>query len=91
LTQIVSGHPFLRGTLQERYRVCGKSNCRCAQGQKHRGLYLVWREGRRLRQLYVPPAWEKRVREWVTRHQVLRKLICAVAGECWKKVERRED
>jgi hypothetical protein len=91
LTQIVSGHPFLRGCLQERYRLCGKPTCRCTRGQKHRALYLVLAEGKRLRQLYVPPAWEARVRQWVAHHRTLRELIQEVSALYWKKVQQRED
>jgi hypothetical protein len=91
LTRIVSGQPFLRGCLQERYRVCGKPNCRCARGQKHRALYLVLSEKGRLKQLYVPPEWEARVRQWVANHQALREIIREISGLYWEKVRQRED
>lgn len=77
--------------MQERRRVCGKPNCRCTRGEKHRSLYLVLSAGGRLRQLYVPPAWEARVREWVANHQTLREAIQGVSEAYWKKVQRREE
>jgi hypothetical protein len=91
LTQIVSGYPFLRGTLQERFRVCGKPNCRCTRGEKHRALYVVLSDGKRQRQLYVPEAWEARVREWVAHHRAVKELIREVSEMYWRKVEQREE
>jgi hypothetical protein len=91
LTQLVSGHPFLRGCLQERYRLCGKPHCRCTRGQKHRSLYLVLMEGKRLRQLYVPAAWEARVRQWVENHKNLREMIKEVSDVYWEKIKQREE
>ena len=31
---------IIKGSLVEVERVCGKSNCRCTEGKKHKGLYL---------------------------------------------------
>ena len=41
LAQIVAQQGFIRGSLLERQRVCGKPNCRCTRGHKHKALYLV--------------------------------------------------
>jgi hypothetical protein len=32
---------------------CGKANCRCARGEKHKAHYRFWREDGRLRKAYV--------------------------------------
>jgi hypothetical protein len=66
LAQLIGEQPFLRGSLQERARSCGKPACRCQQGQLHRSLYLATRhQGRRVL-LYVPRALEETVRLWVS-------------------------
>jgi hypothetical protein len=91
LAQIVAGQPFLRGTLQERIRACGKPNCRCARGQKHRSLYLVLSDGKRQRQLYVPRDWEQRVRQWVANHHSLRDLVRQVSELYWSRIKSREE
>lgn len=91
LTQIVSGCPFSRGYLQEVRRVCGKPNCRCTRGAKHRALQLLYREGGRTRQIYVPVAWEARVREWVNNYRTLRQVMKEVADLYRQKVQRREE
>ena len=65
LAQIAAAGGLIRGTLLERYRACGNPNCRCARGQKHRAVYLMLSEGGRLRQLFIPKAYEQQVRQWV--------------------------
>jgi hypothetical protein len=65
LAQLISQQPFLRGSLVERARPCGKPTCRCRQGQLHRSLYLATRhQGQRVL-LYVPRALEPTVHQWV--------------------------
>ena len=91
LVQILSGQPFLRASLLERSRVCGKPYCRCAKGHKHRSLYLVVAVGGgRQRQLFVPKDWEERVRQWVENHHRLKALIHQVSDLYWDKVQRRQ-
>ena len=79
LVQLLSGHGLLRGTLSARERTCGKPNCRCARGERHGGLYLVFSEQGRLRQVFVPRAQEKRVRLWAAQYREVRELLEALA------------
>lgn len=37
--------PFLRGSLYELKRQCGKPQCRCQRGELHRVMVLTWSEG----------------------------------------------
>jgi hypothetical protein len=62
---LVSQQPFLRGSLVERTRPCGKPTCRCQRGQLHRSLYLATRHNGRRALLYIPRALEETVRQWV--------------------------
>ena len=65
LVQLISEQPFLRGSLVERARSCGKPTCRCQQGQLHHSLYLATRHKGRRALLYIPRALEETVRLWV--------------------------
>jgi hypothetical protein len=65
LVQLIAEHPFLRGSLVQRARSCGKPTCRCQQGQLHRSLYLATRHKGRRVLLYIPRALEETVRLWV--------------------------
>jgi hypothetical protein len=65
LAQRISQEPFLRGSLVERARPCGKPNCRCQHGQLHCSLYLATRHNGRRALLYIPRALEADVRQCV--------------------------
>ena len=65
LAQLITQEPFLRGSLVERARPCGKPTCRCQRGQLHRSLYLATRHQGRRALLYIPRALEETVRLWV--------------------------
>lgn len=65
LAQLITQQPFLRGSLVERARPCGKPTCRCQQGHLHRSLYLATRLHGRRALLYIPRALEETVRQWV--------------------------
>jgi hypothetical protein len=62
LAQLIGDHPFLRGSLVERARPCGKPTCRCQQGHLHRSLYLATRHRGKRVLLYIPRALEETVR-----------------------------
>ena len=90
LAQIITQHGFVRGTLQERLRVCGKPNCRCARGQRHRALYLVFSKQGRSQQLYVPKQWEASVRQWVKNYHDVRDLMEKISQDHLNKVQKRQ-
>jgi hypothetical protein len=90
LAQIVSQQGFIRGSLLERHRVCGKPNCRCARGHKHKSLYLVLSKQGRSQQLYVPMQWEAAVRQWVQNYHNVRDLMEKISEGFWKKVKKRQ-
>lgn len=63
--------PFVDGSLVTIFKTCGNPNCKCAQGEKHKGLYLTYKPPRRIpgvasktKTIYVPLALEKEVRAW---------------------------
>jgi uncharacterized protein DUF6788 len=75
LAKIISSRGLLRGTLQEREITCGKSNCKCARGDKHCYLYLVVSDKGKLRQVLIPRSKEAEVRQWVKQYQQARELL----------------
>jgi len=90
LAQLMTQRGLMRGTLQVRMRLCGKPNCKCTRGERHRSLYLVVSENGRFRQLFVPRDWESRVREWVRDYGRAKGLLEKLSRRYWKKVEDRE-
>lgn len=80
--QRVAEKPLLRGSLVVMHRTCGKKNCRCQQGKKHRALYLAIRSGDQRSMIYVPPALEETVRRWVETAQDLDRLLEVISQHC---------
>lgn len=81
---------IVHGSLVRMERTCGGKNCRCTRGEKHVSLYLsVW-EGGRTHMVYIPKAWEERVREWVTRDKELREVLLELSRLSVKRLRERE-
>ena len=45
---------LIRGSLVTMIRVCGRKNCRCFKGYKHRSLYLSQSVKGKLKMIYIP-------------------------------------
>jgi hypothetical protein len=82
---------LLRGSVSIRRRVCGKPGCRCARGERHEAMYVVYRQAGRTVQLYVPHAWEERVRRWVERYGEARELLDKLSGLYEARVRKRRE
>lgn len=91
LSQVIHTARFLRGTLTVRNVRCGKPGCHCAQGELHACLYLVRRQGGKLRQMFVPRQWEQRVRQAVENQQEMEKLIEELSDLEWKRLKERKE
>ena len=78
LAQLITQLPFLRGSLVERARSCGKPTCRCQRGQLHRSLYLAVRQHGQPALLYIPRALEETVRQAVANGRSLAQQVQAL-------------
>ena len=81
----------MRGNISVRLRVCGKAGCRCAQGERHEAMYVVYRQANRTTQIYVPKEWEARVRQWGRRYGEVRELLEKLSGVYEARVRQRRD
>ena len=89
LTQMISGNGFMRGTLSVREKVCGKSTCKCARGQRHVALYLMASKDGKQRQMFVPKSQESRVRKWLEQYKQAERLLEEISDMHWKKILNR--
>ncbi len=92
LRRLLSQPGLVRGNLVEMRRHCGKAGCGCQTdvARRHRSLYLALSlEGKR-RMLYIPPAWEGRVRQWTARYGEVRAVLERITRQRLTQVERRE-
>ena len=84
---------LLRGNLVEMKRKCGKKNCRCDSNPsfRHRALYLGLSVNGKHRMIYIPAAWEERVREWTTRHARIGELLEDLSLKSLERLEKRKE
>jgi hypothetical protein len=86
-SQIDSFDLICSGTLLERTKTCGKSNCRCATdpGARH-GPYheWSWREGGRLVHKIVTPDQAKRLGQAIDDYRKIQRLLTR-----WERESKR--
>jgi hypothetical protein len=91
LTKLIQGKGLIRGTLSTRTNTCGKSNCKCAHGEKHVALYLVVSQDGKPRQLFIPQSYDKKVRQWIDEYRRAEQLLQEIADIHWAKLQNREE
>ena len=91
LAQLIHEARFLRGTLSLRNIRCGKPDCHCSRGELHACLYLVRRQEGKLRQMFVPRQWEKRIREAIKNNQEMEQLLEELSDLEWKRLKERKE
>jgi hypothetical protein len=90
LAQLITQQPFLRGSLVERARPCGKPTCRCRHGQLHRSLYLAVRHRGQRALLYIPRTLEETVRQWVQNGRCLTQQLQALNDQQLEQLLQRK-
>ncbi len=90
IQRIVQNSAMIRATVTERERVCGKENCKCASGKKHKSLYIVSRQEGEVRQLFVPKHLEAKARQWAKNYLYVQELLERVSNFCWTRLEERD-
>jgi len=90
LAQLITQQPFLRGSLVERARPCGKPTCRCRHGHLHRSLYLAVRHRGQRALLYIPRALEEMARQWVHNGRCLTQQLQALHDQQLEQLLQRK-
>lgn len=86
LAQLLHDHEVICGSVVSMARRCGKTGCRCVQGEKHVSLYLsVKIEGKR-RMVYIPSQLEESVSGRVDAYREVQRLIREVSAACVGRV-----
>lgn len=91
LAQFAHGKPWIHATLNVRLVKCGKSRCRCAQGERHRAVYLVSSLKGKKRQVFVPSDLEEEVRQWVDNYHAATDLLEQVSDGAWEALKRKKE
>ena len=93
LRHILDRPGFIRGSLVSMGRTCGKESCPCgkAKSQRYPALYVAVKVKGKRRRIYVPAAWEERIREWVDRYGEIRGVLEKLSILCIQRFQSREE
>lgn len=69
----------IRGSIVVMERACGKSNCRCRKGRKHKSIYLSQSVSGKTKMLYLPQKAEKQAYQYVKNYQKIRSILNSVS------------
>lgn len=68
--------PVAKGSLTLTRSPCTRKNCKeCASGRKHPKLIFTFREGGKLRGMYIRPSQKKQVRQAIANGRELERLM----------------
>jgi len=74
--QLIHDKPLILGTVVEMANTCGKPNCKCAKGEKHKSWCLAIRHKGKRKMMHIPREHKDAVFEGVRTYQ-----------ELWKQME----
>lgn len=69
----------LRGSVVIMERYCGKSNCRCVKGHKHKAVYLSQSRKGKTRMVYIPQDMKEKAKEYIRNYQRTRSLLSEIS------------
>jgi hypothetical protein len=69
--QLIHDKSLILGSLVEMANTCGKPNCKCAKGEKHKSWCLAMRHKGKRKMIHIPRALEDSYFEGVKNYQEL--------------------
>ena len=84
--EIALSHEIIRGSAVFLSRLCGKSNCRCLKGHKHRSLYLSRSYKGKTTMTYMPKKHEGKITEAAARYRKIQDLLNRLSEVNLKKL-----
>ena len=90
LRQLLNGPGFLRASLFQYRRPCGKPYCRCAKSKRHYHSSWYVRVGglKGPKMKCLPEACVESVRILVERHREAETLLNKISGLYWEQIKR---
>ena len=79
----------IRGSLVIMNRFCGKPNCRCQKGQKHKAVYLSQSYKGKTRMIYIPHHVVKKTAEYIKNYLKTKEILNNLSDINIKLLTRR--
>ncbi len=88
--QIPKAEECIRGSLVVMKRGCGKSNCRCQKGHKHKSIYLSQSYKGKTRMIYLPQSSEDKAHQYVKNYRKIRGILNSLSAINIKLLTKRQ-
>jgi len=79
----------VRGSLVMMNRSCGKSNCRCQKGHKHKSIYLSQSYNGKTRMIYLPRGSEDKAHQYVKNYRKIKSILNSLSAINIKLLKKR--
>lgn len=66
---------IVRAVVVESLRICGKPNCRCQRGKKHKSSYFTRTVHSKTLRFYLPPEVVEEIRTWCNNYKELKAIV----------------
>lgn len=86
--KLIHDQPLIVGSLVEMARTCGKPNCKCTTGEKHKSWYLSLRHKGKRTMIHISRGCEAAVFEGVRTYQELWRQIDAISQSSLERITR---
>lgn len=87
--QVPKMEECIRGSLVIMNRSCGKLNCRCQKGPKHKSIYLSQSYNGKTRMIYLPRGSEDKAHQYVKNYRKIRGILNSVSDINIKLLTKR--
>jgi hypothetical protein len=84
--KLLHDSPFIVGSLVEMSNTCGKPNCKCTRGEKHKSWCLAVRDQGKRKMMHIPHASESSVFKLVNTYQELWKQVEIISQENFERI-----
>ncbi len=79
LSKVPKLEESIRGTLVIMSRFCGKPNCRCQKGYKHKSVYLSQSQKGKTKMIYIPEASVEKVKGYIKNYKKTKGVLNIVS------------
>ena len=90
LRQLINQKRFIKGTLYLLKNTCGKQNCKCAKGEKHKSLYIQQTKKKNVRKSIIPKVKWEEVKQMNNRYREILTLIDEISDYEWEHIKDKK-
>lgn len=84
---LINNSRFIKGTLVYLRNTCGKTNCKCAKGEKHISLYIKQNLQGKTKMTLIPKSRWEDVKQMVDKYKQVIRLLNTASDFEWRHLK----